>query len=239
MRPEPVVGVLLAAGAGRRLGHGPKALLSFDGEPGESEGQPQVVRMVRALLRGGCEEAVVVLGAGSDRVRQVLRQSLGQTPGQGSYRTVVNEAWESGIGSSFRVGVETAGRLLAGDRGGCLMVALVDQPDIDEAVVAHLRAVASGRRVRAAGFPDAAGRLVRGHPIVFPVAMARAAAERAAGDVAGRTWLRAHPELVEVVDVGHLATGRDVDTHADLLRWSAVGEDRGRDSGQVGQVTGT
>ncbi|GAA1664063.1 hypothetical protein GCM10010977_02990 [Citricoccus zhacaiensis] len=227
----PVVGVLLAAGAGRRLGRGPKALLCMDG-------MPQVVRMARALLRGGCDAVVVVLGASDEEVRRILDGALTGTPEGQRVHTVVNADWESGMGSSFRLGIETADRLLApsGPSSGLVVVALVDQPDVGEAVVRRLLASATastttgstgstsataqaiGPRVTAAGYPDAQGRLVRSHPLVFPRPWAREAAALAAGDAAGRVWLSSHPEVVDVVDVGHLATGRDVDTPQDLDR---------------------
>ncbi|VXB12391.1 NTP transferase domain-containing protein [Citricoccus sp. K5] len=215
----PVVGVLLAAGAGRRLGRGPKALLCVDGTP-------QVVRMARALLRGGCDAVVVVLGASDEEVRTVLDGALTGTPEGQRVRTVVNADWESGMGSSFRLGIEAADRLLAssGPSCGLIAVALVDQPDVGEAVVRRLLAAATasttardlGPRVTAAGYSDAQGRLVRSHPLVFPRHWAREAAALAAGDAAGRVWLRGHPEVVDVVDVGQLATGRDVDIPQDL-----------------------
>ncbi|MGW9549745.1 nucleotidyltransferase family protein [Citricoccus zhacaiensis] len=221
----PVVGVLLAAGAGRRLGRGPKALLCVDGTP-------QVVRMARALLRGGCDAVVVVLGASDEEVRKILDGALTGTPEGQRVHTVVNADWESGMGSSFRLGIEAADRLPAPSdlSSGWVVVALVDQPDVGEAVVRRLLATATastastpsatsraiGPRVTAAGYPDAQGRLVRSHPLVFPRPWAREAAALAAGDAAGRVWLSSHPELVDVVDVGHLATGRDVDTPQDL-----------------------
>lgn len=225
---RPVVGVLLAAGAGRLLGRGPKALLTVDGTP-------QVVRMTRALLRGGCEAVVVVLGASHAQVLEVLEAALAGTPEGRRVRIVVNPDWESGMGSSFRAGTEAADRLSApsGASAGSVLVSLVDQPDVGAAVVRCLlaaaadagasaasatgpRVIATGLRVIAAGYRDASGRLVRGHPLVFPRPWAREAAALAAGDAAGRVWLRRHPEVVDLVDVGHLATGRDVDTPQDL-----------------------
>lgn len=202
-----LVGVLLAAGAGKRLGLGPKALLSLGSASGS---RPQVVRMVEALWGGGCDEVVVVAGAEAGEVQRAL--------GPGRHRVVVNEDWETGLAASFRAGIAAADELINGRAGGLVMVALVDQPDIDEHVVSHLRTNASNRRVTAAGFPDAQGKLVRGHPIIFPAEMARAAAALAEGDAGGRAWLRAHPELIDVVDAGQLATGCDVDTPADLHR---------------------
>lgn len=206
MENERLVGVLLAAGAGSRLGLGPKALLRL----GDAR-EPQVLHLVHALWHGGCDEVIVVAGAEHEQVRQVL--------GPGRHRVVINEDWETGMASSFRAGVVAAEQLLAGDNAGSVLVALVDQPDIAEHVVAHLKANASRERVTAAGFPDERGKLVRGHPIIFPAAMAHEAAALAEGDAGGRAWLRAHPGLIDVVDAGHLATGRDVDTPEDLYRW--------------------
>lgn len=212
MRSVPVIGVLLAAGAGRRLGHGPKALLSFDGR---SDGEPHVTRMTNVLLHGGCDEVVVVVGASGDRVRQALQRSAVQ----GKCSIVENAAWETGMGSSFKVGVDAAGRQLAARPGGLLVIALADQPDVDEAVVSHILDRASSHRVSAAGFRDSCGRVRRGHPVVFPVSTAQEAATTAVGDTAGRAWLRAHPDSVDVIDVGHLATGLDIDTASDLEGW--------------------
>src|SRR4051794_31099663 len=50
-----LVGILLAAGGGRRMGR-PKALVVGD------DGEPWLVRGVRVLREGGCEHVVVVLG---------------------------------------------------------------------------------------------------------------------------------------------------------------------------------
>lgn len=207
-----MIGVLLAAGAGRRLGLGPKALLSFDGR------QPQVKRMVQALGDGGCREVIVVVGAEGDRVRRVL--------GPGRHRVVDNAAWETGLGSSFGVGVDAAGEIL-GDRDGAVMMALVDQPGIGAEVIARLWSAASAGRVTAAGYPGPGGKLSRGHPVIFPLALARAAAVLAEGDAGGRAWLRANPELIDLVDVGSPVAGFDIDTAADLTRWRMMtGADR-------------
>src|SRR5512141_677530 len=54
--------VLLAAGAGTRLGLGPKALLRF-------RGRTLVEVLADVLLAGGCREVVAVLGADAAAVR--------------------------------------------------------------------------------------------------------------------------------------------------------------------------
>lgn len=197
------VGVLLAAGAGSRLGLGPKALLRRPG------GQPLVRALARALLAGGCDEVLVVAGAGAQEVSRAVT-SVG-------CHVIVNDDWAAGMSSSFRAGIDKAVELGADS----VIIALVDQPGLNERVVAHLLARTVPGRVTAAGYRDADGQLLRGHPLIFPAPLARDAAAGASGDAGARAWLRAHPELLDVHDVGHLASGRDIDTRADFDAWVA------------------
>ncbi|QGU07362.1 Nicotine blue oxidoreductase [Corynebacterium occultum] len=206
MSATPLVGVLLAAGSGSRLGLGPKALLQLGDAP-----EPQVVRLARVLREGGCTEVIVVLGAAAGEVRRVL--------GPGEHQVVVNQDWAEGMGSSFALGMGRAARILPATSAGMVMVALVDQPDLSAGVVSFLRSQATSHRVTAAAYPDKTGGLRRGHPIIFPRDLGVQAAALAAGDSAGRAWLGTHPELVDLVDVSHLADGRDLDTPEDLRAW--------------------
>ena len=207
-----MVGVILAAGAGSRLGQGPKALLDL---VDDGERQTQVERTVAALRAGGCDDIVVVVGAEGQRVRDLLSP--------GTCRVIHNPDWEAGLASSFKAGVSVAERLLDSRPEGAIMVALIDQPDVDDRVIAHLKKAASPTKVVAAGYLDEDGEVVRGHPVVFPLAMARAAAASAHGDAGARRWLQERPHLVEVIDVRKWATGRDIDTPDDLRRWRDQG----------------
>src|SRR5687767_3254263 len=101
--------VLLAAGDGTRLGRGPKALLSF-------RGRTLVEVLSDVLLDGGCREVVVVLGAGAESVRKL--------PGLQRHTVVENHDWQTGMGSSFRLGLGTA------RPPDHVIVALVDQPGL-------------------------------------------------------------------------------------------------------------
>ncbi|HEY0951202.1 NTP transferase domain-containing protein, partial [Nocardioides sp.] len=58
-------GLLLAAGAGTRMGR-PKALVRA------ADGEPWLVRGVRALADGGCAQVGVVLGAGAEEALPLL-----------------------------------------------------------------------------------------------------------------------------------------------------------------------
>ncbi|MBB0994770.1 NTP transferase domain-containing protein, partial [Dietzia sp. SLG510A3-40A3] len=77
-----MTGLVLAAGAGRRFG-GPKALVDF-------RGVRLVDRAVGLLRAGGCDRVLVVSGAVELEV-----------PGA---EVVHNPDWDTGMGSSLRVG---------------------------------------------------------------------------------------------------------------------------------------
>ncbi|MHC6222235.1 nicotine blue oxidoreductase [Arthrobacter sp. MMS24-S77] len=204
--PTPTTGVLLAGGAGTRLGLGPKALLPF-------RGRTLVEVLAKVLLDGGCQEVVVVVGAGAEEVRR--------TTDLDGYLVVDNPEWASGMASSFRTGVAAAAH------GHNILMALVDQPSLTPRVVARLLAAHQPGRVTAAGFAEvgypedavngnAPVKLRRGHPLIIDAALRAEAAESAVGDAGARRFLKAHPGLVDVVDCSDLADGTDVDTKAQL-----------------------
>ncbi|MDP5227629.1 MULTISPECIES: nucleotidyltransferase family protein [Arthrobacter] len=187
--------VLLAAGAGTRLGLGPKALL-------KRRGTALVEHLAAVLHDGGCSRVVVVLGAQAERVRR--EASLD------GCTVVVNPAWEEGMGTSLRAGL---GAVPAGENA---LVALVDQPALAvEAVRAVLGAHRPGQ-VTAAAYPDPDGALRRGHPVLFDASLLARVAASASGDEGARRFLQTHAGLVALVDCGAWGDGRDVDTPEDL-----------------------
>ncbi|GAB3561655.1 nucleotidyltransferase family protein [Arthrobacter alkaliphilus] len=197
----PTTGVLLAGGAGTRLGLGPKALLPF-------RGRTLVEELAATLLDGGCREVVVVLGAGAAEVRRATKLD--------KYLVVDNPEWASGMAGSLRAGVAAAAE------GHHVMVALVDQPGVTSGVVARLLAAHRDGRVTAAGYaepPFEGGRtakLRRGHPLIIDATLRAEAAEAAVGDAGARRFFKAHPGLVDVIDCSDLADGADVDTKDQL-----------------------
>lgn len=195
--PGPV-GLVLAAGAGRRLGLGPKALL-------RAGGVTLVEHVSGVLLDGGCEEVVVVTGAGADRVAAVLQR----TP---RVRCVPNPDWASGMGSSLRRGLEAIGP------GRRVLVTPVDRPGITAAEVARVIAAHRPGGITAAAHRDADGRLRRGHPLLLDAAWTAAAAAAAHDDVGARDLLTAQRDVVQQVDCSDLDDGADVDLPADLAR---------------------
>lgn len=201
------VAVLLAAGAGTRLGRGPKALLPHGG-------RPLVEHVAGVLADGGSDQVVVVIGAEAPRVAVAadLRAA----------RVVVNDDWASGMASSLRAGVaaalDPAMASRDGDAPARVVVAHVDQPGVTPDDVARLLAAHRPGRVTASRWADAptpeGGRPRWAHPLVLDAALAGPAAASAVGDAGARGFLRAHADLIDVVT--HPGDGRDVDTEADL-----------------------
>jgi nicotine blue oxidoreductase len=192
----PVTAALLAAGAGTRLGRGPKALLPF-------RGRTLVEVLADVLLDGGCREVLVVLGADAPGVRAAtdLRR----------HTVIENPGWAAGMGGSFRLGVAAA----APDDH--VLIALVDQPGLTPATVARLLACHRPGRVTAAAYRGADGKLRRGHPLLLDASLRSGAAESATGDAGARLFLQAHPELIDLVDCSDQSGGEDLDT-PDQLR---------------------
>ncbi|UUL77200.1 nucleotidyltransferase family protein [Pseudarthrobacter sp. Fe7] len=191
-------GVVLAAGAGTRLGLGPKAMLPY-------RGRPLVEAVAATLLDGGCREVVVVLGAGATDVAAAANLD--------GYRVVSNALWESGMGSSFLLGNQVV------DAAEHLLIALVDQPGLTPETVRRLLARHQRGRITAAAYRrrDSPGAgeeaaLLRGHPLLIDASLREAVCATVTGDAGARGFLRSHPDLVDEVDCSDQSTGEDVDT---------------------------
>ena len=187
-----VTGLLLAAGAGRRMGR-PKALVELDGEP-------LVRRGVRLLDDGGCDPVVVVVGAAAERVRPLCDGA----------QVVEASDWATGMGASLRAG-------LAAAVGEACVVALVDQPGVTAAAVDRLRA--AHREGAVAAVATYAGR--PRNPVLLDRSVWADVAAAAVGDEGARPWLRTHSELVVQVDCTDVGTPDDVDTPQDLAALAA------------------
>ena len=135
------------------------------------------------------ERVVVVLGAHADEVTAHVRF--------GRAETVVCAEWESGQAASLRRGLAE----LSG--AGKVIVTLGDAPLVTSEVIE--RFVGEPPRTRATydGRP--------GHPVVLGSDEIRALTALR-GDRGARDLLRGGP----VIEVGHLCSGRDVDTPEDL-----------------------
>ena len=192
-----IAGVLLAAGQGSRFGR-PKALVELDGQTLAERG----IGMLRA---GGAEPVLIVTGAAP--------VELGP---EHQARTVYNGEWRTGMGSSLRAGLRAltdpdAGPHV-GPHVGAAVVALADQPLVGAAAVSRLiAAYRAGAGVAVAAYdgrPRNPVLLAREH---WPEVIAMAT-----GDQGARAFLRAHPDLVTLVECGDTGRPDDIDTPADL-----------------------
>ena len=188
-----VAGVLLAAGQGSRFGR-PKALVELDG-------QTLAERGIGMLEAGGADPVLIVTGAAEVELGPDHR-----------VRTVYNDEWRTGMGSSLRAALRALTDPDAGPEIGAAVVALADQPLVGaEAVSRLIAAYQAGAGVAVAGYdgrPRNPVLLAREH---WPEVIAMAT-----GDQGARAFLRARPDLVTLVECGDTGRPDDIDTPADL-----------------------
>jgi molybdenum cofactor cytidylyltransferase/nicotine blue oxidoreductase len=188
LEPVTIHGLLLAAGAGTRMG-GPKALV-------HDERGSWLVRGVRTLRAGGCDRVTVVLGASAADAAALLDGE--------DVSVVVAGDWAAGMSASLRAGVAAVAGP-ADPEPTAVVVTLVDLPDVGPDVVARVLAgaVDAGtlRRASYDGRP--------GHPVLLGRDHWPGVAAAATGDRGARDYLATHD--VTLVECGDLAGGRDVD----------------------------
>lgn len=196
-----VAGLLLAAGAGRRMG-GPKALVELSGEP-------LVRRGIRLLTDGGCASVLVVVGAAAVQVRPLCAGA----------DVVEAPDWATGMGASLRAGLAALPA-----QADAVVVALVDQPLVTAEAVRRLRAAHEHGAVAAVATYDGRPR----NPVLLDRSTWAGVTVTATGDEGARGWLRAHPDLVVDVDCTDAGAPDDLDTPADLhaLTATPLGEAR-------------
>ncbi len=207
------VGVLLAAGASRRMGR-TKSLV-------KASGQTYFAHGVRHLW-SACDAVVVVLGAYARRVRATAEEEFVRLVNRGALhgdlqaarrhgsrglevRFVVNRAWAKGMLGSARLGLRAALRLKP---EGVLLLP-VDHPAVRPATVRALAATMKaalasyrGAPAKRQGFAYALVpryRRRRGHPVALSPALAKAVVgDRRARDLSDA--LRRNARLVGYLD---------------------------------------
>ncbi|GAA1730675.1 nucleotidyltransferase family protein [Microbacterium paludicola] len=182
-----VCGIVLAAGAGTRFG-GPKALARTP------DGTPWIARAVDALRAGGCDDVLVVLGAGEGEAAALV------PPGA---REVVADDWAEGVSASLRAGIAAARRR----EPDAVVILPVDTPDTPPEAVARVLAAALDAPRAALVQATYAGR--PGHPVLLGADHLDAVAASVSGDRGARPYLAAHD--AHQVECADLWSGSDVD----------------------------
>jgi CTP:molybdopterin cytidylyltransferase MocA len=188
-----ILGILLAAGAGRRAG-GPKALRV------DADGTSWLTRSIRVLHDGGCDAVIVVLGCEAARARELIASSaLATNP---AITVVDAPEWQQGMGSSLHSGLLAAQTV----SWRAVLVHLVDLPDVTAEVV---------RRMIRQSPPDT-GALTRatyggraGHPVFIGRDHLESIMSGLSGDSGAKDYLAQHG--AHSVECGDLASGQDHD----------------------------
>ena len=165
----------------------------FGDEPkqlAELNGRPLLEWAVRAQCDApALERVVVVLGSGAARIRDAVDF--------GRAEVIVCPDWEAGQSASLRFG------LAALADADAVVVTLGDAPLLPSSLVQRFAGETPGTRAVYDGRP--------GHPVVLGAEQITALTG-VGGDVGARELLRG----TRVIEVGHLCSGRDVDTPEDL-----------------------
>ena len=207
-----ITGVVLAAGAGRRMGR-PKLLLPYRGRP--------LLEWTLELVEGlPLERRLIVLGAQAEEIlRRFFRypSSVIRDPSPITHNpspithhpsrvarhgvpweVLLNEGWEEGMGSSLRLAARHV------DDG--MLLFLGDMPEVPEEAALAVLKEAGGRPVA----PSYRGR--RGFPVYLPPSL-RPRLLELSGDIGARGLIEDGCELIPCDDPGVV---RDVDVEEDL-----------------------
>ena len=193
-----LTGIVLAAGAGSRLGR-PKALMRT------ADGEPWVARGARLLRAAGCDHVLVVLGAAAAEATALVPAGID---------ILVVENWADGMGESLRQALsaaladavfEGAPPADATKDADAALITLVDLPDLPLEVAT---------RILANPFDDntltqAVFGGVPGHPVLIGRAHLAGIIPTLVGDRGARDYLVAHG--VTEVECGDLFDGHDID----------------------------
>lgn len=186
LRSKRVSGVLLAAGRSSRMGR-PKQLLTW-------HGAPLVRHAAQTALNAQLSDVIVVIGAEALNVRAALADL--------PVRIVQNDCYAEGQAASIRAGVAA----LAPD-AEAVMIMLVDQPLLQAATIDQL--IAAWQPPWLIVAPQHTGQ--RGHPVLFARPLFDAL-RAITGDLGARNVIKAHADVLKVVEVADAGVVIDIDT---------------------------
>ncbi|WP_228389206.1 molybdenum cofactor biosynthesis protein MoaE [Cumulibacter manganitolerans] len=206
--------MVLAAGAGTRMGM-PKALVRLPG------GKSLLTHSLQVLREGGCEDIVVVLGAGEPFVRKALevwQDRIEKIMGDGRLHIVSNPDYAEGMSTSVRAGLAAAQEL--GPQTDAVVIQLVDTPEISPDAIDRLRKVGGPSALAVATYGG-----IIGHPMLIGREHWAPIATSISGDVGARQYLNGRDDLQKIACDG-LGSPADIDTpeqlrtftHRDLVR---------------------
>lgn len=190
--------IVLAAGRGTRMGS-VKPLVTVGG-------RPALAHVLDAARAAGISRLIVVL-------RRGLADEVGRAVDLRGCVEVLNDEPDAGMARSLGLGLAA---VPPGAEGALILHA--DMPFLRPETVRAVSAVAArGARIAA---PVYCGR--RGFPVFFHRSCFAGLRRSARGDIGGRTYLDAHRDWVETVDVDDPGCVYDIDRESDLAAWEGA-----------------
>lgn len=194
-----VIGVLLAAGRGRRLG-GNKQLSPWP----SVHGTGTLISSAFDHISVACDEIIVVLGHRQTEIEDALRPRV--------HATIHADA-DADMSQSILAGLEFALRVEDVD---CILLQLGDHPEVGPATLEAI--ICSARSLDRAVAPQYQGE--HGHPIAIPTRLAREIIESGLpGGLA--EWFRAGEAQRQFLEVDDPSVVMDIDTPQDLAQASS------------------
>lgn len=202
---KPKIGaVLLAAGAGRRLGGVAKALIRI-------EGVSLAQRQLEALRDAGVDATVMVTGFARQAVEAGARALASRGP---ATTLAYNADYVQGLAGSVRIGLAALGPGFDG-----IIMALVDQPLIEASDLSALIAAFGSRPGGHALVPHVNG--ARGNPVMLDEFVRSRVLASAPGSGV-RDLLDREPSLVHLWQTDNVRFVTDLDSRADLERVASL-----------------
>ena len=177
-RPPRVEGVLLAAGASKRMDAENKLLADLDGKP-------MVRRVAEAMRDSRLDRTTAVLGHEADAVAKALEGM--------DINLAFNPDHAQGQSTSLRLGIDQLD-----DAASAMMVVLGDMPFVDARVIDALigHHLGAGAPDSAITLPEVDGR--RGNPVVWGRSFL-GELRGMTGDTGGRPLFEAHPGAINLL----------------------------------------
>lgn len=144
-----IAAVILAAGASTRMGT-PKQLLQW-------QGRSLLRSITETAISADCSPIIVVLGADSDSLNERLRQRIQAEVIDLPVQVVNNPKWQTGMGSSIRMGIQALVDLNMDVKAAILL--LCDQPFVSPQIIQQLRSSydATHQSIVASSYQDTIG----------------------------------------------------------------------------------
>jgi CTP:molybdopterin cytidylyltransferase MocA len=193
-----IVGIVLAAGEGRRFGDA-KQLAELDG-------RPLLEHALAESARAGLDRRLVVLGGHAERILETVDLH--------GHEVVLCEGWQEGLAASLRAGVQAARSAGA----EAILVTLGDQPRVTAEAIARVLAGRGGSD-GTSGAVRASYDGVPGHPALLESRLFEELLSLRGDEGARRVFKSANTYLVPCEDV---AIPADVDQIGDLAAVSGL-----------------